>query len=782
MADHFNERPEFTNVLAVASPDSMRVPPTYSIYPDTGKSPSDYDAELHGDTGVLLDYLKIIGRHKLLIALSALLGTIMGMLVGLPMTPVYRASASLEVLNINQDFMNTKQSSPVTTPDYSYDTSEEDTQVRLLQSDSLLERVYQKLDPNYQRGKLQPRIASSGWRKLLILSDPDRLTDRERLLSGAAASIKIRTTPRTRIIELSADSTDPVLASDFVNTMAQQFIEQNLEAKLKTTQTVSDWLSGELEDTRNKLQHSEDTLQAYARTSGLIFTADDTNIATEKLQQLQQQLSQATADRATKQSNYELAKSGPVEALPAVLDDQSLRDALTLINTKRADLANLSARFTPEYSKVKSAEAELSALESAFERDRKAIVGRINNDYEEALRKETLLVSIYNAQAREVAGQGEKAVQYNILKREVDSNRQLYDTMLQTMKQSSIGSALRASNVRVADPAALPEKPIWPNFKITAAFGFLCGLLSSIAVVTIRDRTNRTMKAPGDVKLWTNLPELGTIPKVSAVRKGNFYDPLPQGKKSPTINGVRRTAGSAPVELITWQEKPGVVAEAFRSALTSILFVGENGTRPRVLVLTSGEPSDGKTTVVSNLAIAMAEIGRRTLIIDADLRRPRMHTLFDVSNDRGLSDVLEEHHFSEEMLTELVQPTKIAGLSVLPAGPSTHAAANLLHSPNLRLLLSKLRNEYDMIMIDTPPMLQMTDARVVGRLADGVILVVRAGRTTRDAVVAATQRFIEDRVRVLGTVLNDWDPKISSNGYYGYYRPSPYYRPSGDNT
>lgn len=228
-------------------------------------------------------------------------------------------------------------------------------------------------------------------------------------------------------------------------------------------------------------------------------------------------------------------------------------------------------------------------------------------------------------------------------------------------------------------------------------------------------------------------------------------------------------SGSVFSWVATWQRKPSIIAEAFRATLTSILFVGENGSRPRVVALTSANASEGKTTVTSNLAIAMAEVRGNVLVIDADLRRPRMHDLFDVPNERGLSDLLKEPVLSDDVIAAAIQQTRIPGVSVLTAGTPTHTAANLLHSDSLSELLGKLKQKYDMVLIDTPPMLQITDARLVGRCADVVVLVARAGRTTRDAILAAYQRLSADRIRVLGTVLNDWDPKRSPTGYYGYY-------------
>jgi capsular exopolysaccharide synthesis family protein len=212
------------------------------------------------------------------------------------------------------------------------------------------------------------------------------------------------------------------------------------------------------------------------------------------------------------------------------------------------------------------------------------------------------------------------------------------------------------------------------------------------------------------------------------------------------------------------------VAEAFRTVLTSILFVGENGTRPKVIVLTSTGPGDGKTTVVSNLAIAMAELGRKVLVVDADMRRPRMHDLFGVPNELGLSTLLRERSIDGIDSGDVISPTFVPGLSILPSGPPTTSAANLLYSPHLAELLAKFKTEYDMVLVDTPPVLQMTDARVVARVADGLVFVVRAGQTTRDAAVAACQRFSADRIRVIGTILNDWNPKTSPNGYYGSYK------------
>jgi capsular exopolysaccharide synthesis family protein len=731
-----------------------------------------YDRADGSDSVGGVAWTRVLLRHKGKLCLFALGGIALGIAIGIPFTPLYSVTTSLEVLSLNQDFMNTKQTSPVATNDDSYETSEEETQVQLLQSDALLDRVFNKFDPGLVFIRHNPRTAPSGWRKLLNMPPHTDYTDRQLLLKDLADSLKVKATTRTRVIEMTVHSTDAQLAANFLNTLANEFIEQAIEARLRTTGKIGDWLGHELDSTRGKLERSEAALQAYAAKSGLIFatntTLDDTNVETEGLEQIQESLTTQIADRVAKEARNELAQHAPPNTLGDVLKDDNLREAQAAAVDAARQVADLSAVFTPDFSKVKRMAAQYATLQGAYEEQRSDTVERIKNDYTEALRKEKLLEAAYDKQAREVVGQDEKAIQYNLLKRDVDSNRQLYDTMMQQLQQSSIASALHASNVRVFDPATLPQKPIWPNYFILAPAGLLLGLLAGACFIILGERMDRSLRQPGDIQLWTNLPELGTIPSASIDPGKKVRIKVLNGAAAPLFPGEKKVDRS--VELVTWLRKPSMLAEAFRATLTSILFVGQNGTRPRVVAMTSANASDGKTTVTTNLAIAMAEVRGNVLMIDADLRRPRLHDLFELSNERGLSDLLREPTLSAEVIASTIQQTRVPGLAVLTSGKPTHVSANLLHSANLGELLEKLKEQYDMVLIDTPPMLQIADARLIGRHADAVVLVARAQKTTRDAIIAAYQRLAEDRIRVLGTVLNDWNPKRSPAGYYGYYR------------
>ena len=382
-------------------------------------------------------------------------------------------------------------------------------------------------------------------------------------------------------------------------------------------------------------------------------------------------------------------------------------------------------------------------------------------------------------QAHQVTGESEKSIKYNILKREVDSNRQLYDTMLQQLKQSTIAAAMRASNIRVVDPARVPKRPYKPDAPLNSALGLFAGAFIGAAFIIMHERVDHTIQDPGDTPLYLNVPELGVIPPGAAELSPRQLAKIRLSKsiENGNGNGFHPTEEISPassladerVELVTWQRRPSMIAESFRSALISILFSGENGNRPKVMVLTSAGPGEGKSTMVSNLGIAIAEIGQKVLLIDADMRKPRLHDIFGKSNERGLSDLLRESKQKNGTgsLEGLIHETDVPGLFLLTSGPAATTATNLLYGPQLPMILKQLRGEFETILIDTPPMLQIPDARVVGRVADRVILVVRAGKTTRDAAIAARQRFSEDGTQVLGTILNDWNQSSSVNGHMG---------------
>ncbi len=743
-----------------------------------GYAPEMQEEDPHGG---LIEYWHILRRRKGTVILIAFAGALLGVLVTLPQTPVYQARATLEVQELNQNFLNSRDVTPVSDGGAGYNMlADIQTQIKIIQSETLIGRTVEKLKQKMPAGYKAPEGRIAVWRKALNLPEPATDESGGDMAKAAAAALKVRASGQTRIIEILFDSTDPKQAAEFANLLVNEYIDQNVDARWKMSQRTGDWLSRQLDEMRIKLEKSEEALQNYARQSGLMFTNEKTNVSEDKLRQLQAELGKAQGERVQKQSRWEITKTAPPETLPDVLNDVSLRDYQVKLTDLKRQEAELSQTFKPEYSKVKRIKAQIASLETALARERKAITERIRNENDEALRREKLLAIDYAMQAKLVTQDAEKTVQYNILKRELDTNRQIYDSMLQRVKESSIASAMRASNIRVVDAAQVPRKPYKPSTSMNGGLGLLGGLFLGVAFVVMRERADRTIQDPGDLSYYLQVSELGVIPSDTGrvKRKLAYHSKKRQlaaaaaDAETTTLMrpGVSGEAQPERVELVTWQHKPSMLAEAFRVVLTSILFTGKNGDRPRVLVLTSASPGEGKSTVVSNLAIALAEIKQRVLVIDADLRKPRQQTIFDIANERGLSNLLEERPLKPETLEGVIQETSIPGLFLLPSGPATSAAGNLLYSANLPELLAKFKSEFDMVLIDTPPMLQMPDARVIGRMADAVVLVARAGQTTRDAAVAARSRLVEDETRILGTILNNWDPKMSPGGYYGYYR------------
>jgi capsular exopolysaccharide synthesis family protein len=744
--------------------------------------PAEYfhDDSSNSDSLGIVEYWRLINRRRGTLILISFFGLLAGILFTLPQTPLYRSRATLEIQNLNSGFMNAKQANPV--DDSSASTTDVQTQIKIIQSESLIERVVDKLKTQNKLARLQGLDSRfSSLRRILNLPNPAADTVETFIRTTALGNLTVRQLGQTRILEITYNSPDADFASVFVNTLAVEYIQSNMEARWKMSEHTSEWLTAQLDEMRIKLERSETVLQNYARDSGLLFTGntatnDRNNVSEERLRQLQDELSKAQGARTAVQSRYEISQSAPPGAIGDVLNDASLRqlrDKITELSRARAEAAVI---YTPKHEKVKLIEAQISPLQNEFDRERAAILARIKNDYETALRHEQLLRADYRAQTHVVTDEAGKSIQYNILKRDVDSNRDLYQTTLQQVKESSVAAAMRASNIRVVDPAKIPRAPYAPNLKGNAVVGLLAGALLGVGFILAHERANRTLMQPGDAQFWTNLPELGVVPCAKFLRGGGYGRALQSyyGNDPHRANGIPAAArinGSVrePVELISWKNKPSAIAEAFRTILTSILFIGENGARPKVLVLTSASAGEGKTTLVSNLGIAMAEIHRKVLIIDADLRRPRIHSLFKLPNDEGLSTLLSDRSAVGEAYRLAIRETAVPGLSVLCSGPPTSAAANLLYSPNMADLLARVKKEYDLVLIDTPPTLLMTDARVLGRLADAVVIVTRANQTTRDAVLAVSKRFSDDGIRVIGTVLNDWDPRNAPNGYYGYH-------------
>ena len=395
----------------------------------------------------------------------------------------------------------------------------------------------------------------------------------------------------------------------------------------------------------------------------------------------------------------------------------------------------------------------------------------------ETARRKQLLSQAYQQQLGVVSDQSAKEVRYDSLKREVDADRDIYQSMLQRVKQAGIVAALKSSDVRVVSPATAAASPYRPSLPLNLALGSLFGVAFSTGYILLRERNDASLRTPGQSVRQLNLPELAVVP---SARIGNSERiPLTlRNLKAPPVEvpGKDSFLAKRPAivdkEMVQWCQEETMMADAYRSAVTSILLSRVNGVAPRVLLVTSPRPKAGKTTTVANLGISLAEIGRRVLLIDGDLRRPRLGRLFGLQFASGLSDLLLDGGSGKTTLDSAVRSSTVPGLYLLAGGSEPANISKLLHSPYLESLVETVRSEFDFVLIDAPPMVGMADARLLSRVADGVILISRAGETRPQELGDARQRLVDDGTRVIGTILNGCDLRTEDpayvNGYNSY--------------
>ncbi len=727
---------------------------------------------MQGESVSLFEYWDILCRRKASIFWICLACGTLGWLLTLPQTPLYQARTSLEVIRQDNSVLAAAGQPQI----YSQrdETAFVHNQVEFLKSGTLIERVVDKLgldkDPALSR---KPGFFSKllGW---FQAAPPPDATPRQRAVLAAASNLGVTHAPDSDIIEVHYDAPDKEQAALFANTLTDEYIEQSLSARWAVSQRTTEWMTTQLADMKKKLDESERALQAYAEQNHLIFTHDTASVSEGALRSVQDELSRAMADRIQCQSQYEMASKSPLESLPEVLDDNTLRQYQLDLTTLKRTLADLSASPAPAQDKIKGVRAQVAEIETALTQERGKILQRLENEYDAATRRENLLSQRYAQQIHAVSSESSKSVEYNLRKREVDTNRDLYESLMRRVKEAGVNSAIAAGSSRILDRAKPPLAPHKPDPLFNSGMGLLAGLFLGVVVAFGRERADRTIRLPGEMHFHLRVPELGVIPRFQGAA-GNPRATAGAGKAKSLLGGLGINAKPGPpsgashgADLVTWQREPSPDAESFRAALTSILY-SRNGQPPAVIAFTSPQQSEGKTTVVSNLAVALAEINRRVLIIDGDLRRPRLDRILGEPNGWGLSDLLrEDEPLHQRPIDYLVQKTKIPNVHALFSGRRTANASNLLHSPRLPELIDRFRQEFDAVLIDAPPVLGLPDARVLGHLADGVILVLRSGRTTLETARAARQRLAEDGTTVLGTILNGWDPKEAKYGYYSY--------------
>jgi len=738
--------------------------------------PDSFEVLESGETLDVRSYGRILRKRLPTILIVFLILFTAILIVTLKQKPVYRAQAMLEIQKENPDIPTIKELYELESVSDAYLR----TQYSILASESLARQVIDQLHletlPEFNSRKwwqLWPEPKKSSTKQVFAMGEKPESHDRElsqRVLERFEDRLTIDPINRSRLVAVRFDSLNPELAARVVNTLAQDYIDQSLEARWQATQKTADWLSQQLVGVKARLEKSEDELQAYARRNGLVFLETDKgtseNVANQQMQQLQEQLTKAQAERYEKEALYRLVQTSEAGALPGVFENKLIQDLSERLAELKRELAQLSTTFNPDYPRVKEIQSQIDEIKTSLQEERHRAADRIVNDYFAAVRRENLVKQALEEQQQKVNLIAEKSVQYNILKREVDTNKQLYEGLLQQLKEAGISAGLRASNIRVVDPAEPPAKPAKPKKLLNLVVAVFLGLGLGVFAALFQERLDDTIKGDDDVQRLFGLPSLALIPVVplsNGDRRG-IQKILPVGG-TLTFHGNGSGRNPRPFwyridQQDTTQYAP--LVEAFRSLRASVL-LSTPDKPPNSLLVTSAQPAEGKTTVASNVAISLAQLGHRVLLVDADLRSPSQHKLFGTGGGPGLVGYLT----GQQDWRSVVIPSGSRGLDVMVCGPVPPNPCELLSSHKMRALIRSASAEYGFIILDSSPMLALADSRILAPLVDGVLLVVKSGTTLREQFMHA-QSGIRSVVgaNLIGVVLNNVD--MRTNGYYNY--------------
>jgi polysaccharide biosynthesis transport protein len=742
----------------------------------------------------LLEYWRVVQKRYATVLVALLVVFMIGLFATFRGKPVYEARALIEIQKENPDVPTLQELFQIEGVSDAYI----ETQNRILKSENLARRVITQLglerlpEFTWRSGSWQiarEKPAPEPVREEFgISSAADRIVPEE-VLKNFEERLTVEPVKRSRLIEVTFESNDPNIAAQVVNALTSAYIDANLEARWQAAQKASDWLSQQLLGMKAKLEKSEDELQKYGRGNGLLFLETEKgtseNIVVQRLRELQQELTKAQADRYAKESLYRLLEERNYAELPGVFDNKLIQELTARLADLQREQSRLGANFNPSYPRVKELQSQIDESKAMLDAERARAAGGIANDYKAAVSHEEMLQKAFTEQERQANDIAGKSVQYNILKREADTNKQLYVGLLEKLKETGVSSSLKATNIRVVDPAYPPKKFARPRILLDLSITLIVGMCLGIAAAFLQEHLDNTLKSSEDIERFLQIPSLGAVPAMELSanprRMHGFQTSAPvvldAGKVNGTNghngrngnNGSKNGARLAPpwnrIEVQDGGGHPnGALAEAFHGLRTSVL-LSTAKRPPATLLVTSAQQGEGKTTVAANLAASLAQLGDSVLLIDADLRRPSLQKFFQVSRSTGLVNYLT----GDSDWRSLVWQAAPIGVSVLFCGPVPPNPADLLSSEYMRSLIREASKEYKFVVLDSPPLLNLSDSRILATLVDGVILVVGGGTTPRELVQRAYLSAVDAGSHVIGATINFADVR---NDYYysGYHQ------------
>ncbi len=729
------------------------------------QAPLTLDAEFEPQPAhvPLAHYLWILRRQAWKIAVFVVATVLATWIVSLRLTPIYESTVSVDIDRQVPTGVLGEEATRSATNDADQFIA---TQVKLIESDSVLRPVVDKFRlREVEDGALEEAVDQSA----TSLEAPVILKH-----------LKITRPPNTYILQISYRSSNRQLAGDVANEIALSYLAHTYRIRYKATASLSDFMERQLEELKAKMEKSSGAVAQFERELNVINPEEKTSILSARLLELNSEYTKAQSSRVAKEAAFNSVQGGTIEAAQVSTQGDALKRLTENLNDAREKFAEVKNHYGLNHPEFKKAQTRVQELESQLATTEASVRQRVEVEYREAVNREGMLSGAVQETKAEFDRLNARSFEYQTLKREADGDKKLYEELVRKIKEAGINASFQNSSIRVADPARPGLKPVFPKLWLNLLLAFLLSTFLAVGVAVVGDVLDNTVRDPDQVTRLMNAEVIGSLPAVKDWRRRlspiiAHADPAHR----PHLNGN----GAGPKDLAVITGDGGYQAlstydEAIRTLRNSILLT-DFDRRLRSILLTSASPSEGKSTVAAHLAATHAEQGKRTLLIDGDLRRPSVHRLYQIPNSVGLSNVLLQQISWRDALIRMPEPVC---LDILPAGPSTRRASDLIGT-GLAELVEEAAREYDLVVLDAPPLLGFAEPLQMASAVDGVIVVARAGDTSRTALASVITTLARLRANLIGVVLNEVHREISPGYYYSYYnRYSKYYAERGEST
>ena len=675
-------------------------------------------------------YLWIVKRHRWKILGLVVAAMIATGIVSARLTPVYEATATVDIdRQIPAGVVGDDAARSALNDADQYLA----TQIKLVESDSVLRPVEQRFHLRHQEGQSAA------------------LSERGEETPVALKQLRVTRPPNTYLIEINYRSSDAQLAADASNAIAQSYLERSYEIRARGSAALAGFMEKQMDELKIKMEQSGKALAGFERELNVINPEEKTNILSSRLLQLNTEFTSAQADRLKQEAAFQSVSGEALEPALATPQGESLRKLIEHRSEALEHFAEVKSHYGANHPEYRKTQAQLNELEASIASARKEITARVESGYRESERREVMVGDALNSAKSEFDRINGRSFEYQALKREADADKTLYQELVRKIKEAGINAGFQSNSVRIADSARPTLKPVFPNIPLNLLLAFLFATLVGVGGAVLADLLDKTVRDPEQVARTLRTEVIGSLP-------------LMKNDRGRLAALQSRKAGESEE-----QEVSGF-AESVRTLRNSILLANFDR-RYRSLLVTSASPGEGKTTTAANLAVVHAEQGRRTLLIDGDLRRPSVHRTFNLPSVVGLSNALLGELSWKDALLHL---EGLPELDILPAGPPSRRASDLV-GRGLTEVLEEAASEYDLVILDAPPLLGFAEPLQMATAVDGVVVVAKAGQTSRKAVASVLASLNRLRAKVVGIVLNEVHKELSdSYYYYGYY--SSYYK------